>query len=570
MRRPAKRQCWNSAAWVLLALASGCATEPAPRLIEGEEGLRELGLGRPSAADESKSNPASEPAYAAPALPPALAKTERRLLQTSARAAQDAAVEPDHASRDTEILHDPNGETIPAPAVIPTPGGDYLIDLPTSLRLADRVNPTINRMRSAVLEALAAQLAARILLVPSLNGGASYHGHNGAMEHPSGKILETSIQSLYLGAGAYVEQAGSPRIPGVNILTPLTDAIYEPLAAHQRVIASRFNVASTELDILGEVAILHLELMRCFALLEAHRISERQAYQIVQAVEEYAITGQGRQADADRARAEWRYRRADVIDAEQGIGIAAARLAQRLNLDPSVRLHPAGGPLAPLSLVALEAPAENLIQVGLQQHPELAARTADIAEARWHVKQEIGRPLLPTLWLGFDAGAFGGGSNLTPPLVGNFGGRTDFDVRLYWTFLNMGAGNMGLIRTRQAQEGEAVATRARAVNRVRDEIAASLAEARAARNLIDVARVELESSRNGFHEDLTRSFSNLGRPIEAINSLTLLAAARAHLIDAIVRYDQAQFRLWVAMGTPPPLVETSSPDQPPIPAYLIP
>ncbi len=68
----------------------------------------------------------------------------------------------------------------------------------------------------------------------------------------------------------------------------------------------------------------------------------------------------------------------------------------------------------------------------------------------------------------------------------------------------------------------------------------------------------------------TRTFNNLGRPIEVINSLNLLAAARIHLIDAIVHYDQAQFRLWVSLGSPPPLVETSTPDQPPVPEYLVP
>ncbi len=94
--------------------------------------------------------------------------------------------------------------------------------------------------------------------------------------------------------------------------------------------------------------------------------------------------------------------------------------------------------------------------------------------------------------------------------------------------------------------------------------------ARAARHQIDVARRELESSRHGFHEDLERTRNNLGRPIEVINSLTLLAAARMNLINAIVQYDQAQFRLWVALGTPPPLVETSTPDQPAVPEYLVP
>ena len=203
-------------------------------------------------------------------------------------------------------------------------------------------------------------------------------------------------------------------------------------------------------------------------LLEANRLSESQAYQIVQTTNQYAIIGQGRQADADRARAEWRYRRADVVDAEQGVGVATARLAQRLNLDPSVRLRPMGGPLVPLDLVALDTPSEQLIQVAIQHRPELAARTAEIGQAEYLVKEEIGRPFLPTLWLGFSGGVFGGGSNLVPPLVGNFGGRTDFDVRLYWTFLNLGTGNLSLIKQRQAEAGQAVAMRARTLNRVRE------------------------------------------------------------------------------------------------------
>jgi hypothetical protein len=53
-----------------------------------------------------------------------------------------------------------------------------------------------------------------------------------------------------------------------------------------------------------------------------------------------------------------------------------------------------------------------------------------------------------------------------------------------------------------------------------------------------------------------------------INSLNRLAAARINPIDAIVWYDQAQFRLWVSLGSPP-LVETSTPDQPPVPEYLV-
>ena len=53
------------------------------------------------------------------------------------------------------------------------------------------------------------------------------------------------------------------------------------------------------------------------------------------------------------------------------------------------------------------------------------------------------------LWLGFSGGAFGGGSNVTPPLVGNFAGRTDFDVRAYWTLQNLGFGNLAIQKARR-------------------------------------------------------------------------------------------------------------------------
>jgi outer membrane protein TolC len=551
---------WRPALTLLIALASGCVTERAPRLIDGEEALKELG--RQKAQVASPTPPSQAPAASTGSL--------HRVVIAAARAVPASGEGSRGGTDEPQVKLAADKEQVPIPPVIPPPSGEYPIDLATALQLADRVNPTINRMRTVILEALAQQLTAQTLLVPSLNGGLTYHGHNGDLQRASGKIIDVSLQSLYLGAGAGVTTTRTLTIPGVNILTPLTDAWFEPLAARQRVIASQFNAQATTNDILMEVAVYHIELIRHNVLLEANRLSESQAYQIVQTTNQYAIIGQGRQADADRARAEWRYRRADVVDAEQGVGVATARLAQRLNLDPSVRLRPMGGPLVPLDLIALDTPSEHLIQVAIQNRPELSARTAEIRQAEYLVKEEIGRPFLPTLWLGFSGGAFGGGSNLVPPLLGNFGGRTDFDLRLYWTFLNLGMGNLSLIKQRQAETGQAVALRARTLNRVREEVAANLAEARAARNQIEVARRELLSSRNGFHEDLERTYNNLGRPIEVINSLNLLAAARINLIDAIVRYDQAQFRLWVSLGSPPPLVETSTPDQPPVPEYLVP
>ena len=117
-------------------------------------------------------------------------------------------------------------------------------------------------------------------------------------------------------------------------------------------------------------------------------------------------------------------------------------------------------------------------------------------------------------------------------LVGNFASRTDFDVDVFWTLLNLGAGNLALIKERRAQMGQAVAERLRTINRARDEVSASLAEARAAQNEIDIARGQLAAAELSYKEDLDRTKFRGGDkprdvlPIELLNSLDLLAGAR--------------------------------------------
>jgi outer membrane protein TolC len=443
--------------------------------------------------------------------------------------------------------------------VIPPPAGTYPIDLATALRLADDVNPTIAAARARILEALAIQLSARSLLVPSLNAGASYRGHNGLLQRPSGKMIDLSLQSLYVGAGANTVGSGTVNIPGVSIFCPLTDAWFEPLAARQRVAGAQFGAQATAYDILLDVALIHLDLLGNQSILEMQRLSESQFHEVYRLTNDYAEAGEGREADAHRALSQWKRRRALVQKAEEELAVSAARLANRLNLDPSVRLEPIGGPLVPLTLVPTDAPQNELIQVALHQRPDIAARSAAIAEAEAHFKQEIGRPLLPTLFLGYSGGVFGGGSDLAPPLIGNFRSRTDFDIYLYWTLMNLGAGNLASIKGRRAQIGQAIAERARTINTARDEVSASQAAARAAQNEIDIARRELMSAELSYKQDYDRTKFRGGEkprdvlPIEILNSLDLLAAARINLIRALVHYDQAQYRLWVSLGAPPPL-----------------
>ncbi len=459
--------------------------------------------------------------------------------------------------------------TAATPPSIPESAAPHPIDLSSALRLADGQNPVIGEARVLILAALAERQAARALLLPTLNAGTNYHDHTGPLQRASGTILKLTEQSLYVGGGARTLAAESVAFPAVNLFSPLTEAIFEPLAAQQRVVGARFNASDTANKVLLDVASLYIDLIGAEAVLQARRENSAEADRVADSVAAFAASGQGRRSDSDRAEADRRLFQAAIQRAEERVAVASALLAERLNLDPSARLRPLAGPLEPIELVDPETPAEDLVRSALSRRPDLAAREALVAQAGYQVRKEQARPLLPTIWLGFSGGAFGGGSNLTTTPLGSFAGRTDFDVRAYWTVLNLGAGNASLIKQRRAQAGQAMAERSRALNQARAEVATGRAEAMALRAQVTAARAGLRTAEEGYRQDQARLRETLALPIEALDSLRLLADSRVALIEAITRANRNQFALFVSLGAPPPLgpapVAPPQPGLPPLP-----
>jgi outer membrane protein TolC len=448
--------------------------------------------------------------------------------------------------------------------VIP-PSAEYPIDLTTALRLAEAENPLIAEARQRIVEALAVQQGARALLFPSLNAGTNYHAHTGNLQRSSGRILNLDEKSLYFGGGAGAYAASPLEIPAVNIYSPLTDAIFEPLAARQQVEGARFNATATAYRVLLEVSQLHFELLAAEADLGVRRLSASQEAEVARLTRAYAEAQQGRDADAERAATELSLIENEIRQAEEQVAVASARLAHRLHLDQSVRLRPIAPDVEKVTLIDPAAPLSSLIQAALQRRPEVGATTAAIEAAEVHHRQELARPFLPTVSVGFSGGAFGGGSNLVGTSLGDFRGRTDFDVIAYWTARNLGAGNASLVKRRWAEVGQAVAERSRAIAAIRAEVSAAYAEAAAASLQVDIATRRLTSADAGFREDLERIRNTVGRPIEVVNSLQLLNEARVARIRAVTDYNKAEFRLFVSLGAPPPLGRSGGATLPPAP-----
>jgi outer membrane protein TolC len=412
----------------------------------------------------------------------------------------------------------------------------------------------------------AEQLRARALLLPTLAAGTNLDMHRGNLQSAQGVIENVDRQALYVGAGASAVGAGTVTIPGVRLTAQVADALFEPRAAREQVAASRFDAVAARNRVLLDVATTYFALLGAEARLELLRVSESDLAEVVRLNVNFARAEQRREGDAERSRSEAFLLHAQEQAAEGDVAVTAANLSRLLSLDPSVRLHGPGGSLPLVQLVDPQVGLEPLIQLALQNRPEVAARSADIAVVATHLRQEQVRPFVPLLSVGYSAGGFGGGSDQADTRFGHFNGRTDFDVLAVWSVDNLGLGNLAVQRRFRAEVAVAEAERARAIQQIRREVADAHTLSAARSRELNLARRRVETAQEAFRLDLVRARNLEGWPIELLNSFRLLYAARQDLVRAAVGFDQAQFQLFVALGQPPDLAIAGTKPCPGLPA----
>jgi outer membrane protein TolC len=431
------------------------------------------------------------------------------------------------------------------------------IDLATALELAGVQNPELNVARMRILEAAAARQLAAAYFLPSINPGLNYDSHTGNLQQSSGNILGVNRSAFYIGAGANAVAAGTPTIPGVYEAANLGSGLFNYLASRQIVRQREFATIAVRNQMFLQVAWAYGELLRAEGRRAAQIQAREEARRIVKLTFDYARTGLGRVADANRAANQLARREADIMAAEAEVLTASANLCRLLNLDPSIRLHPTDASVVPQPIVPDPIPVAELIAVGLLNRPELAAQRAAIEAALLNLDGARILPFSPTTLIGFSAGGFAGGSNLVRPIFGGTSGRTDFDAILLWTIQNLGLGNLAMIRAADAQLKINQFQQVEILNMVRADVAEAYARAHARYAQIGTYEDAVRSGFLAYHEDLDRTIA-MGAarlrdvlPIELLNSFDLLANARVEYVDAIVEYNRAQFAMYVALGQPP-------------------
>lgn len=425
------------------------------------------------------------------------------------------------------------------------------IDLNTSLRLAGVQNPQLMIARQRVVEAAALRQLAAAQILPSLNLGMNYDSHTGPLQQSNGNILSVNRSAMYVGAGSGAIAASTVNVPGVLLEGNVAVGVYNYLTSRQVVAARQFATEAIRNQTFLQTTLAYSELLRSEGRRAVAIQVRDEAKLVAQLTAAYANAGQGRDADAHRALTELEARETDIQGAEGAMLVSSARLCYVLNLDPSVRLHPTDAWVVPHPVVPDPIPVSQLIALGLLQRPELKERRAVIREAFLALEGAKVLPFSPTILIGYSSGGFGGGSNLVRPVVGGFGGRSDFDVMAYWTLQNLGVGNLSLINLAKARLGVTKYQEIAVLDMVRAEVAEAYAKTHARFVQIGTSERAVQSGTRGFREDLIRIENSVAPAIETLDSLRLLARARYAYLDSIVDYDRAQFELYVALGQPP-------------------
>ncbi len=502
------------------------------------------GPGAPAQAPRPVGPPIAAPAPApdaapdAPALPNALPARRADQAGDRARQPRDGSAVP---------LPVPITPTILDPNVRP-------IDLNTALRLANVQNPELNLARQLVVESAALRMLAAAQILPSINLGGSYDGHAGNLQQSTGNILSVNRSSAYVGAGVNAVGTGTVTIPGLLLQGNVAQGVYGWLTARQVVRQRAFASVAVRNQTFLRVTLAYSELTRAEGGLAIANQNRDEAREIARLTADYAATGEGRKADADRAATQLARREALVQEAEGQVLVASANLCRELNLDPSIRLRPTDAFVVPLPIVPDPMPLPELIALGLLHRPELAERRAAIRAALMQFEGSKALPFSPTILIALSAGGFGGGSNLVQPVFGAFGGRADADAYAYWTLQNLAVGNVAMIK---AAKAELLAQRYREIgmlNIVRAEVAQAYARSHARFAQIGTYEAAVRSGLDGFQEDFIRireRGEHTALPIELLNNFDLLANSRRDYLDSIVNYNRSQFELFVALGQPP-------------------
>jgi outer membrane protein TolC len=422
-----------------------------------------------------------------------------------------------------------------------------MLDLPMALSMVGGQHPAVGFARWRVQEAYAQLNRAQVLWLPSIQSGFSFNRHDGNLQNSDGFILDVNRNSFQYGLGAGAVGAGTTQRPGVIAQFHRADSYFLPNIAERNAWARSHAANATVNAQLLQVAVSYLDLLDAGQELSILADTRAKSVALSKLTRDFADSGQGLQADADRMQTELLLAEGRLSAARERTEVAAVRLAQALSLDAGQSIVPLDTAVVPIEMVALEQDRPQLIGTGLHNRPELKEAKALVSAACEQYKRQKYAPFVPSVLLGFTAGGFGGGLGNS---LGNVASRYDFDALASWEIRNLGLGERHARREATAQIQQAKFEQVRVMDRVAREISEAHARVNHSRQRIAITEQTIRVAEDSYTRNLSRIRNGQGLPLEVLQSLEALEEARRAYLAAVVDFNEAQFRLQWSLGWP--------------------
>jgi outer membrane protein TolC len=419
------------------------------------------------------------------------------------------------------------------------------IDLAAALAAVDGQHPAVGVARWRTQQAYAQLQAAQVLWLPTLQTGASYHRLDGNLQNSNGQILDVNRSSLQAGLGAGAVGAGQTISPGVVAQFHFTDAIYQPRIVERRAWARGHAADAALHDQLLAAGLAYQQLLGAEQRLAIISDYARRIDSLAQLTADFAAAGEGLQSDADRLATERRLRETELRRGEEAVVTAAARLAEAVSAPPGTLFTSAEPVVAPIELTPIGGAPVDLVSTGLANRPELKEAQCLVAEATERLRRERTAPLVPSVLLGMTYGGFGGGLGDT---VDDFNDRAEFNALAVWQVRNLGFGEAAARREQEAVIQQARFEKVRIMDRVAREVVEAHGQAIARAARVEAAEHAISTAVTSYDLNLDRIRDGQGLPLEALQSAQALDAARQSYLDAVIDYNEAQLRLYRALG----------------------
>jgi len=435
----------------------------------------------------------------------------------------------------------------PAADEQPSAAAAVPINLPTALAMIGGQHPIVGFAQWRVQEAYAQLDRAKVMWLPSIQGGFNYRRRDGNYQAVDGEIVDVNLNSMNYGLGAGAVAAGSPTRPGIVAEFHLADALFLPKAAEKTAWARGHAAAATLNQQMLHGAVAYID------LLEAHQdyeiISEavNRTEDLATLTENFAEAGEGLRSDADRTATELSLLQTRQLAARERQLVASTRLARVLSIPMTSTLLPQDPIAVPFEMVSPVSDEPTLIAAGLANRPELKESQALVAAACEAYKREKYAPFVPSVLLGFSTTSFGGGLGSNAE---NFGGRYDIDAMMVWEMRNLGFGEAAARRERNSQVQQATFAKLAIMDRVAQEVAESYVQVGLRKQQVETAQTAISRARDSYQRNFDRIRDGQGLPIEVLQAIQALEASQRAYLRAVADYNRSQLQLQWALGWP--------------------